>query len=43
MIRIPVMHVVRRELEMPFEFAGIRVDRQERIGIEIVTFARLAI
>jgi hypothetical protein len=36
---IPVVRVMRRELEVPLHFAGIEVQRNEGAGIKIVAFA----
>src|SRR5215471_7226868 len=43
MVRIPVMDVVWRELEMPLELAGIRVEGEQRGGIKVVALARTAV
>ena len=37
--RVVVVRIVRRELEMPFELAGIGIERDHGIGIEIVAGA----
>src|SRR5215471_21160554 len=42
-IGIPVVHVVRRELKMPSELTVIGINRQYRVGEEIVALARPAI
>ena len=34
--RIPVVRVVRRELERPLQRAGVGVERDDRRGVEIV-------
>src|SRR2546426_4181991 len=34
--RVPVMHIMRCELVMPPQLARIRVEREERAGIEVV-------
>ena len=36
---VPVVDVVGRELEMPAELAAVRVERQQRIGVQVVAFA----
>ena len=41
-LRVVVPHVVRRELEMPLQRAGLRVERDDRIGIEVVAAAIVA-
>ncbi len=43
MVGIPVVRVVGRELEMPLARAGRRVERQQRIGVEVVAFAFVAV
>ncbi len=37
------MNIVRRELVIPFELAGLRIQRQNAIGIEVVALALVAI
>ena len=37
------MDVVRCELEIPFELAGLRFERQDRVGVEIVALAIVAV
>ena len=39
LIGIPIMRVVRGELEVPFQCAGVRVQRQERSRIQVVALA----
>jgi hypothetical protein len=34
--RVVVVDVVRRELVVPLERAGIRVERDDRVGVEFV-------
>ena len=41
--RIPVVHVVRRELVVPAPLAGVGVERDERRGVEVVALARAAV
>src|ERR1044071_229330 len=41
--RIPVVDIVRSELEMPAELAGIGIQSDQRAGGEIVTLAAIAI
>ncbi len=41
--RVPIVDVVRGELEVPFELAGVAVERDEGTGIEIVAGAGVAI
>ena len=41
-LRVVVPDVVRRELEVPLQDAGLRVQRDDRIGIEIVAAAVVA-
>ncbi len=36
LVRIPVVHVFGRELEVPLHLAGRRIEREHRIGIEVV-------
>ena len=36
LLRVVVPHVVRRELEVPLQRAGLRVERDDRIGVEVV-------
>ena len=33
---VVVEQVVRRELEIPFELAGVRIEREDAIGVEVV-------
>ncbi len=33
---VKIMHVMRRELEVPLQFAGLRIERDDRVGVEIV-------
>ncbi len=40
---IPVVHIVRRELEIPLQLAGIGIERNHAFGIEVVTFPYFAI
>src|SRR5262249_1070734 len=35
-LRVPVMRVVRCELEMPFELSGLEIERDNRAGVKIV-------
>ena len=37
------MHVVRRELVIPFQLAGLRIQRHDRIGVEVVALAIVAV
>src|SRR5207253_585298 len=39
---IPIMRVMRRELIIPAQFAGIRIEREKTIRIEIVSLATAA-
>ena len=41
--RVVIPHVVGRGLEMPAQFAAVGIERNDRIGIEIVTLARIAV
>ena len=41
--RVPVVDVVRRELVMPAQPARVGFERDERRGVEIVAFARVAV
>ena len=41
--RIPVVNVVRGELVMPLEHAGVGIERQERAGVQIVALSIVAI
>src|SRR5271168_3205114 len=38
---VPVVHIMRRELIMPFQFAGIGIQRHETARVEIVTRAHI--
>jgi len=40
---VPIMQVMRCELEMPAQFAGLQVDRQNAISVEIVAFTDVAV
>ncbi len=40
---VPIVHVVRNELEMPFQFAGIGIERDGAVGIEVVAGPRIAV
>ena len=40
---IPIVGVVGRELEVPFELAGVAIERHERTGVEVVAAARIGI
>ena len=40
---IPVVNVVRRELVIPLELTGLCFQRQDRIAIQVVAFAIIAI
>ena len=42
-LSVPIVSIVGRELEVPFEFTGSRIEREHGAGVEIVAFARLAI
>ena len=37
--RIPVVDVVRRELKMPLDLAGVGIERDHRRGVEVVSLA----
>ena len=41
--RVPVHYVVRRELVMPSQRAGIRVERDERIAVKVVSQTTAAV
>ena len=41
--RVVIEAVMRRELKMPFQFAGVGVERHHRIGIEVVAVAQFRI
>src|SRR6266853_966642 len=41
--RIPIIDVVRRELKMPPELAGVAIQSDQRTGIEIVALAPVAV
>ena len=41
--RIPIMQIVRRELKIPFELAAVGVQRDNRLGIKVVSSSRLAV
>ena len=41
--RVPVVHVVRRELVVPLERAGVGVERDDRVGVEVVAVAIVAV
>ena len=40
--RVPVVHIVRRVLEMPFHLAGVDVERDDAVGVEVVALAVVA-
>ena len=42
-LRVVVPDVVRRELEMPLQFSGLRIQRDDRIRVEVVAFAIVAV
>src|SRR6516225_6239007 len=43
MIRVPVVRIVWRELVVPLQLAGIRVEGEERTRVQIVAFAIVAV
>src|SRR5260370_32260150 len=43
MCRIPVVDVVRRELKMPAELAGVAIQAHQRTGIEVVAPTSVAV
>src|SRR5206468_10028381 len=40
---IPIVHVVRRELKVPAQLTGAGIERDQRAGIQVVAWARVAI
>ena len=36
LVRVPVVHVVGRELEVPLHLAVRRIEREHRVGVEVV-------
>ena len=43
LLRIPVVDVVRRELEIPAQLPGLRFEREHRVGVEIVALPLVAV
>src|SRR5262249_61802553 len=41
--RVPVVYVVRRELEVPLQFSSVRVDGEQRARVEVVAGAIVAV
>src|ERR1041384_34563 len=41
--RVPIVQIVRSVLEVPAELAAERIERQHRIGVQIVAFALVAV
>ena len=41
-VGIPVVRVVRRRLEIPGHLSGVGIQRDDRLGVEVVAFAALA-
>ena len=41
--RVPVVQVVRRELEMPLQFARVRVEREDGIRVQVVALPLVAV
>ena len=41
--RVVVVDIVRRELVMPFQLAGVGVERDDRIGVEVVAWPLRAV
>src|SRR4026207_926453 len=41
--RVPVVHIVRGELVVPAELAGVSIERDERSGVQVVAQAALAV
>ena len=39
--RVPIVHVVRRGLEIPDQLAGVRIERHDRAGVKVVALAAL--
>ena len=42
LLRVVVVHIVRRELEMPLQLSGLRIERDDRIGIQVVALPIVA-
>src|SRR5262249_24815128 len=40
---IPVVQIMRRELEIPFEFPGVTIEREKAVRIKVVSFAVVAV
>jgi len=43
MCGVPIVSVMRRKLEIPAQLAGVRIESNERAGVEIVAGANVAI
>src|SRR5262249_32669493 len=43
LVGVPVMHIVRRELEMPCDFAVCWVERREGAGVEVIARTLVAV
>src|SRR5262249_56408707 len=43
LVRVPVVHVVRRELEVPRDPAVYGIQREQRTGVEVVAGADVAV
>src|SRR5690349_11778054 len=41
--RIPIVDVVRDELEIPFQLAGVCIERDGAIGVKVVSFSGISI
>ncbi len=42
-VGIPVVGVVRRELEVPFQLAGLDVERDDAVGVQVVASALITV
>src|SRR5262249_59049699 len=43
LLRIPVPEIVRSELEVPLECSGRRLERENRVGVEVVSLSLVAV
>ena len=43
LVRVPIVHIVRRELEVPLDLSVVGVEREQRTGVEIVARPHVAV
>jgi hypothetical protein len=43
LIGIPIVQIMRRELEMPFLLACLRIERENGIRVEVVAFTFVSV